>query len=165
MAWILEKSRKQKELNWKKNFFKKSMRRRLSWNWLEERKTKKHKNGDGFFEFLIGNAELGTYDKGYIGKGEKKNPFTTWWLRNFNASQKTQGYTKTKISVTNTITSFHIPSNDDNFLNKFPFCPGNMQAYLMSAESIAVQISVLNDNICPQLDDPAGCMKGISTNV
>ena len=40
-----------------------------------------------------------------------------------------------------------------------------MQAYLLSAESIAVQISVLNDVICPQLDNPAGCMKGIFTNV
>ena len=35
-----------------------------------------------------------------------------------------------------------------------------MQAYLMSAESIAVQISVLNDVICPGAPDPAGCMKG-----
>ena len=39
-----------------------------------------------------------------------------------------------------------------------------MQAYLMSAESIAVQISVLSDVICPQLEDPAGCAKGTLTN-
>ena len=42
----------------------------------------------------------------------------------------------------------------------FSFFLGNMQAYLLSAESIAVQISVLRDVICPQLDDPAGCAKG-----
>jgi len=41
---------------------------------------------------------------------------------------------------------------------------GNMQAYLLSAESIAVQISVLNDVICPGAPDPAGCMKGVEAH-
>mgnify|MGYP001244237700 CR=1 FL=1 len=43
---------------------------------------------------------------------------------------------------------------------KYSFFLGNMQAYLMRAESIAVQISVLNDVVCPGAPDPAGCMKG-----
>jgi len=41
---------------------------------------------------------------------------------------------------------------------------GNMQAYLLSAESIAVQMSVFNENICPFLEDPAGCMKGVEAH-
>ena len=53
-----------------------------------------------------------------------------------------------------------IPSAHDNYCEHFSFFLGNIQAYLLSTESIAVQISVLNDNICPFLEDPAGCMKG-----
>ena len=34
----------------------------------------------------------------------------------------------------------------------------------MSAESIAVQIAVLTDTICPQLDDPAGCATGVEAH-
>merc|ERR1712071_62498 len=41
---------------------------------------------------------------------------------------------------------------------------GNMQAYLLSAESIAVQISVLNDVVCSGAPDPAGCAKGVEAH-
>jgi len=40
---------------------------------------------------------------------------------------------------------------------------GNMQAYLMSAESIAEQTELLVALLCPQLEDPAGCETGIRT--
>merc|ERR1711872_33992 len=40
---------------------------------------------------------------------------------------------------------------------------GNMQAYLMSEESIAEQTELLVALLCPQLDDPAGCETGIRT--
>merc|ERR1740128_1298249 len=41
---------------------------------------------------------------------------------------------------------------------------GNMQAYLLSAESIAVQISVLNNVVCSGAPDPAGCAKGVEAH-
>merc|ERR1711915_279176 len=38
---------------------------------------------------------------------------------------------------------------------------GNMLDYLMSAESIAEQIEIINANVCPGAEDPAGCEAGI----
>jgi len=40
----------------------------------------------------------------------------------------------------------------------------NMQAYLMSAESIAEQIEIIVANVCPGATDPAGCESGIREN-
>ena len=39
-----------------------------------------------------------------------------------------------------------------------------MQAYLMSAESIAEQIEIIVANVCPGATDPAGCESGIREN-
>ena len=55
------------------------------------------KTKTAFLEFLIGNTEKGTYDEGYMDRRKKKTFITTSGL---NASQKAEGYTKTKISVT-----------------------------------------------------------------
>jgi len=40
----------------------------------------------------------------------------------------------------------------------------NMQAHLMSAESIAEQIEIILANVCPEATDPAGCESGITEN-
>jgi len=39
-----------------------------------------------------------------------------------------------------------------------------MQAYLMSAESIAEQIEIITANVCPGTSDPARCETGIRAN-
>merc|ERR1711915_133115 len=41
---------------------------------------------------------------------------------------------------------------------------GNMQTYLMSAESIAEQIEIIVANVCPGVEDPAGCEEGVRGN-
>ena len=43
-----------------------------------------------FLEFLFGNAEKGTYNKGYVENGKKIN-ITMWGLGYFIANQKAQG--------------------------------------------------------------------------
>ena len=39
-----------------------------------------------------------------------------------------------------------------------------MQTYLMSAESIAEQIEIIVANVCPGVEDPAGCEEGVRGN-
>ena len=39
-----------------------------------------------------------------------------------------------------------------------------MQAYLQTEESLAVQIGVLSDVICPGAPDPAGCVTGVEAH-